>query len=78
MASSTDTPDRLIAEARTVNDLAQRRALYERIGRILLAERPRIYLWHRRNITAHVATLQGFRPIADGLIRLQGVRLAAN
>jgi peptide/nickel transport system substrate-binding protein len=70
--------DRLIEEARAVNNPAQRRALYERIGRILLAERPRIYLWHRKNIIAHVANLQGFRPVADGLIRLQDVRLAAN
>ena len=70
--------DRLVEEARAVNDPAQRRALYERAGRILLADRPRIYLWHRRNIIAHVANLQGFRPIADGLIRLHGVRLTGS
>ncbi|MEY4845922.1 MAG: hypothetical protein RL312_2203, partial [Pseudomonadota bacterium] len=34
-----------------------------------------IYLWHRKNIMAHSARLTGYRPIADGLVRLQGVRL---
>ncbi len=70
--------DRLVSEARVVNGVEGRRAIYERIARILLADRQRIYLWHRKNIIAHAATLTGFRPVADGLIRLQGVRLAAN
>jgi peptide/nickel transport system substrate-binding protein len=68
--------DRLVAEARVVSGVEGRRAVYERIARILLADRQRIYLWHRKNIIAHSAALTGFRPVADGLIRLQGVRLA--
>ena len=37
--------------------------------------RGRIYLWHRKNLFAHAARLQGLRLVPDGLIRPQGIRL---
>ena len=67
--------DRLLQEARAVSDVAQRRAIYERMFRITLAERPIIYLWHRRNLHAFTTRVQGFEANPDGLIRLQGMRL---
>lgn len=70
--------DRLFDEARGINDAAARNRLYEQVTRIVLADRPFIFLYHRRNLVAHAARLQGFQPNPDGIIRLQGVRLAGN
>jgi peptide/nickel transport system substrate-binding protein len=68
--------DKLLDEARTELDLAKRQALYARAARIAYGDDVhRIYLWQRKNIMAHSARLSGYRPIADGLVRLQGVRL---
>ena len=56
--------------------LAKRRDLYAQAVRIAFGQDVgRIYLWHRKNIMAHSARLTGYRPIADGMIRLQGMRL---
>ncbi|MBL6457879.1 ABC transporter substrate-binding protein [Belnapia sp. T6] len=68
--------DRLLDQARAETDVAARRALYAKVFEIALRrDRSRIYLWHRKNIVAHTARLSGFVPIADGLIRPQGLRL---
>lgn len=68
--------DRLLDAARSENDVEKRKALYEQMYRIMvLQDRPRLYLWHRKNIVAHTARLQGWSPNPDGLIRLQGLRL---
>jgi peptide/nickel transport system substrate-binding protein len=68
--------DRLLDRARVETDVAARRALYGRIFEIALRQdRSRIILWHRKNIVAHTARLSGFVPVADGLIRPQGLRL---
>ena len=68
--------DRLLDEARVETGTDARRALYAKVWEIALRQdRSRIYLWHRRNIVAHTSRLQGFVPVADGLIRPQGLRL---
>ncbi len=73
---SSPEVDRLLNAARVETDAERRRALYEDMWRISLRQdRHRIYLWHRKNIVAHTARLQGFRPVPDGLIRLQDLRL---
>jgi peptide/nickel transport system substrate-binding protein len=73
---SSPEADRLLNAARVETDAERRRALYEDMWRISLRQdRHRIYLWHRKNIVAHTARLQGFRPVPDGLIRLQDLRL---
>lgn len=67
--------DRLLDAARTELDVEKRRDLYAQAIRISLGQDVnRIYLWHRKNIMAHQARLVGYRPIADGMIRLQGMR----
>jgi peptide/nickel transport system substrate-binding protein len=69
--------DRLLDAARVETDPAKRVALYEQMYRIaLVQDRSRIYLWHRKNIVAHTARLTGFVNVPDGLIRVQGLRLA--
>jgi peptide/nickel transport system substrate-binding protein len=68
--------DKLIDQARLVNGLAERRKLYEQAMEIVRAERSLIYLWHRRTLVAHSNKLSGFKPVPDGLIRLQDMKLA--
>jgi peptide/nickel transport system substrate-binding protein len=68
--------DNLIDQARLANDAAQRKTLYTRAMAIVQAERPILYLWHRKNFVAHTTKLTGFRNISDGMLRLQDVKLA--
>jgi len=68
--------DRLLEAARLETNAETRRGLYAQVMQIgLRQDRHRIYLWHRKNIVAHTARLQGFVNIADGIIRPQGLRL---
>ncbi len=68
--------DRLLDAARVETDVGKRRELYGQVYAIALRQdRSRIYLWHRKNLTAHTTRLQGFRPVPDGMIRVQDLRL---
>jgi peptide/nickel transport system substrate-binding protein len=67
--------DRLIQSSRTELDPAKRKAVYEQIAAIATKERPIIYLYHRNWLWAHSAKLAGLRPIPDGLVRVQGLRM---
>lgn len=68
--------DRLLNGARVETDAERRRALYADAFNISLRQdRHRMYLWHRKQIVAHSARVQGFRQIPDGLIRIQDMRL---
>ncbi|TQF77636.1 ABC transporter substrate-binding protein [Elioraea sp. Yellowstone] len=71
--------DRLLDASREESDLEKRVAIFERMYRHYITEdRARLYLWHRKNIHAYSTRVQGFVPVPDGLIRVKGVRLAAN
>ena len=68
--------DRLLDAARAETDPAKRRDLYAQVWQVALRQdRSRIYLWHRKNLTALAARVQGFRPTPDGMIRVQDLRL---
>jgi peptide/nickel transport system substrate-binding protein len=68
--------DRLLDQARVETDVEKRRDLYAKIWDLAIRrDRQRIYLWHARQIVAHTTRLTGFVPVADGLIRPQGLRL---
>ncbi|MBM3521841.1 MAG: ABC transporter substrate-binding protein [Alphaproteobacteria bacterium] len=68
--------DALFAEARSVNDVAKRQALYRRASAIYLDERPLLGLYHYTWIWGMSRNLSGFKPHPDGLIRPQGLRLS--
>jgi peptide/nickel transport system substrate-binding protein len=68
--------DRLLEQARGTTDLAKRRDLYAQMWPILRQDLPFTYLWNARNIAAMSARLNGFRPIPDGMIRIQGLEMA--
>ena len=68
--------DKLLEEGRGTTDMAKRRAAYQQLWPVLRRDLPLTYLYSTRNIVAMSAKLQGFRPIPDGMIRLQGLEMA--
>ncbi len=71
------TTDTLLDRARETIDVAKRRALYAEVYRQVAAQVPVIYLLNPRNLPGMKKTITGFRPVADGLIRLQGLARAS-
>jgi peptide/nickel transport system substrate-binding protein len=67
--------DKLLDEARIVSGLAERKAIYEKVAKILLGEGSVIYLYHRPVIIAHTTRLEGYKPMPDGLVRVVGLTL---
>ena len=59
----------------TVTDLAGRKAIYQKVTKIILDDNPRLYLYHRRVLIAHTARLDGYKQMPDGLVRVVGLRL---
>jgi len=62
-------------EARAATDLAARKAIYARITERFLDKGWIFYLYHPQNLVTHVARLEGFRPVSDGLVRVVGLKL---
>jgi peptide/nickel transport system substrate-binding protein len=67
--------DKLLDEARVPTDIAARKAIYEKLTKIILDDNPKIYLYHRRILIAHTAKLEGYTQMPDGLVRVVGLRL---
>ena len=65
--------DAALTDARKSTDLAARRAHYETALRQLRDDLPLVYLESPVNIVGMSAKLTGFRPVPDGMIRLQGL-----
>jgi peptide/nickel transport system substrate-binding protein len=70
------TVDKLLDEGRGTVDLPKRRGFYNEMWPELRKDLPITYLWTPRNIVGMSAKLNGFRPIPDGMIRIQGLELA--
>ena len=69
--------DTALDQARTVTGPAARRALYARVWQQQAADLPILYLYTPRYIMGARKQVQGYRVLPFGLIRLQGVSLAA-
>jgi peptide/nickel transport system substrate-binding protein len=67
--------DKLLDEARIPSDPAARMAIYEKLTKILLADHPKLYLYHRRILIAHSVKLEGYKQMPDGLVRVIGLKL---
>ena len=67
--------DKLLDESRIPSDRAQRKAIYEKLTRLLLDNESIIYLDHRRVLIAHTARLEGYRQLPDGMVRVIGLTL---
>jgi peptide/nickel transport system substrate-binding protein len=70
--------DALLNEARTKTDPAARKAIYEKLTEILLAEGGIVYLYHRPVVIVHSARLEGFQALPDGLVRVVGLKFRGN
>jgi peptide/nickel transport system substrate-binding protein len=67
--------DEILNKSRSVRDPAERRKSYDQLAAIALKDRPIVYLFHRQWLWAYSTKLSGFRPIPDGLVRVQGLKL---
>jgi peptide/nickel transport system substrate-binding protein len=67
--------DELHAQARATNDLAARKAIYEKMTANFLANGWIVYLYHPQYLIASTDRVEGFKPMPDGLLRVVGVRM---
>jgi peptide/nickel transport system substrate-binding protein len=66
--------DELITRSRATSDPAARMKLFEQIEGYVAKDRPIIYLFHRHWLWAYTSKLSGFRPVPDGLVRVQDLK----
>ena len=67
--------DKALDDARLVTDITQRKAIYEKLTRLVMEDQPILYLYHRRILIAHTNRLEGYRQMPDGLVRVIGLKL---
>jgi peptide/nickel transport system substrate-binding protein len=70
-----DDVEALINESRTTLDPAKRAQVYDKLAAQVAKDRPIVYLFHRHWLWAHSAKLSGLRPVPDGLVRVQGLKM---
>ncbi|CAD5300004.1 Peptide/nickel transport system substrate-binding protein [Bosea sp. 62] len=66
--------DRLLDEARTIYDVAERKKRYDAAQKILQDELPIVYLYNQTVFFALRSNIQGFVINPDGMIRLSGLK----
>jgi peptide/nickel transport system substrate-binding protein len=69
--------DRLLNEARAINDEEKRKALYDSAQAILQDELPIIYNYYQPWPFVVAKKVEGFKAYPDGMIRLKGVKFAS-
>jgi peptide/nickel transport system substrate-binding protein len=74
-AWSNAEADKALDDARLVTDLAQRKAIYEKLAKAELDEQALLYIYHRRILIAHTTKLEGYKQMPDGLVRVVGLKL---
>jgi peptide/nickel transport system substrate-binding protein len=72
---SNPAVDSLLEQGRATTDIGQRRVAYQQVWEALRRDLPITFLYSPRNIVAMTAKLNGFRPVPDGLIRVQGLEM---
>ena len=68
--------DKLLDDARLDPDLAKRKALYAQVAELSQKDLPISYLYTIGYFNGMSAKVGGFKPVPDGMIRLQGMTLA--
>jgi peptide/nickel transport system substrate-binding protein len=71
---SNPEADKALEDARLVTDPGQRKAIYEKLTKIVLNDEPLIYLYHRKLLIAHTTKLEGYKQMPDGLVRVFGLK----
>ena len=74
-AWSNPEADKALDDARLVTDQAQRKAIYEKLTKLVLEEKPLLYIYHRKILIAHTTKLEGYKQMPDGLVRVIGLKL---
>jgi peptide/nickel transport system substrate-binding protein len=69
--------DDLLQQGRAVADPAKRKAIYDKAIAVLMQDMPAVFLYNPSTIYAMKAGLDGFKPYSDGIVRLDGVSMAA-
>jgi peptide/nickel transport system substrate-binding protein len=72
---SNPEADKALEEGRLVTDPAQRKAIYEKLTKIVIDDEPIIVLYHRKLLIAHTTKLEGYKQMPDGLVRVVGLKL---
>ncbi|WP_024517238.1 ABC transporter substrate-binding protein [Bradyrhizobium sp. Tv2a-2] len=67
--------DKALDDARLTTDMAQRKALYEKLTKLVLEDEPILYIYHRGILIAHTTKLEGYKQMPDGLVRVIGLKL---
>jgi peptide/nickel transport system substrate-binding protein len=71
---SNPDADKLMEDGRLTANVDERKAIYEKLTKILLTDLPIIYIYHRTLLIAHTTKLQGYRQMPDGLVRVVGLK----
>jgi len=71
---SNPEADKLMEDGRMTSDVEERKAIYEKLTKILLDDFPIIYIYHRTLLIAHTKKLDGYRQMPDGLVRVVGLK----
>ncbi len=71
---SNPEADKLMEEARMISGFDERKAVYEKLTKVLLTDLPIIYIYHRTLLIAHTTKLEGYKQMPDGLIRVVGLK----
>lgn len=66
--------DKLMEDGRLTANVDARKAIYEKLAKIVLDDLPIIYIYHRTLLIAHTTKLQGYRQMPDGLVRVVGLK----
>ena len=74
-AWSNAEADKALDDARLVTDLAQRKAIYEKLAKAEMEDQALLYIYHRRILIAHTTKLEGYKQMPDGLVRVVGLKL---
>ena len=74
-AWSNAVADKALDDARLVTDLAQRKAIYEKLAKAEMEDQALLYIYHRRILIAHTTKLEGYKQMPDGLVRVVGLKL---
>lgn len=68
--------DQWLTQGRVETTIPARQALYAKVAARVAQDQPLMYLYDPKNIVGMSVKVSGFRPISDGLIRLQGLSKA--
>jgi peptide/nickel transport system substrate-binding protein len=73
---SNPVMDKLLDDGRLEQDVAKRKAIYGQIAELGQKDLPISYIFTTRYFNGLSNKVSGFKPVADGMIRLQGITVA--